>query len=162
MSINVVVEIPLGERIKYEWDEELNMMKGDRKLTASMVYPGNYGFIPKTRTGDGDALDVLIPTEYRLLNHTVHKCRVLGALLTKDESCVGDAYDEKIIVVPEYDKAFRNINNYNELSSEKLDAIKHFFQHYKDNESGKWVEIIGWLSANDTIEIINQSYINNL
>ena len=66
-DIDMIVEIPYNSKIKYEFDNKLQKMRVDRILNTSMLYPGNYGYIPKTLSGDGDPLDVLLITEYPIL-----------------------------------------------------------------------------------------------
>ena len=58
--LHCVVEIPKGSRNKYEWDERLKAITLDRFLFSSVVYPTDYGFIPRTLAGDGDALDAMV------------------------------------------------------------------------------------------------------
>ena len=54
-EVNVVIEVQVGgEPIKYEMDKESGALFVDRFLYTPMRYPGNYGFIPHTLSGDGD------------------------------------------------------------------------------------------------------------
>ena len=63
-EVNVIIEVPVGgEPIKYEMDKEAGTLVVDRFLYTSMRYPGNYGFIPHTLSGDGDPLDVLVANQ---------------------------------------------------------------------------------------------------
>jgi len=65
-DINVIVEVPVGgEPIKYEMDKASGALFVDRFLYTPMRYPGNYGFIPHTLSGDGDPVDVLVATTRR-------------------------------------------------------------------------------------------------
>src|SRR5215510_15291072 len=95
-DVNVVVEIPRGSNIKYEIDRKMGILTVDRILSTSMFYPGNYGFIPQTLAGDGDAEDVLILGEVSILSTAVINTRPIGVLITQDEK----GEDSKIIVVP--------------------------------------------------------------
>jgi len=155
MIIDVIIENPLKESVKYEWDEAYNMPRGDRLMTTSMTYPGNYGFIPKTTAGDGDPIDVLLPIDQKLRLATIHSCRVIGALITRDEACAGpDVFDEKILAIPTYCKKLNHIKNYTDLDKTQQDMIKHFFEHYKDNEEHKWVEVQHFVDANAAAKLI--------
>ena len=58
--VNGIIEIPPNTRAKYELDKDSGLLKLDRVLYASMNYPANYGFIPKTYCDDKDPLDILI------------------------------------------------------------------------------------------------------
>jgi len=60
-DVNVIIEVPVGgEPIKYEMDKDAGTLVVDRFLYTAMRYPGNYGFIPHTLSGDCDPCDVLV------------------------------------------------------------------------------------------------------
>ncbi|MGF7160969.1 inorganic pyrophosphatase [Rhodoligotrophos appendicifer] len=154
-EVNVVVEIPLGgEPIKYEMDKASGALFVDRFLYTSMRYPGNYGFIPHTLSEDGDPVDVLVANRRSIVPGAVMACRPVGVLHMRDEA----GEDEKIIAVPAnrltamYDK----VHSYQDLPDILLKQIAHFFEHYKDLESTKWVEIVGWGDANEAERLILQ------
>ena len=137
--VDVIIEIPYNSYVKYEYDSNLNKIRCDRVLNTSMCYPGNYGYIPNTLSGDGDPLDILLVSEYPLYPGVVIKSRIIGVLLTEDEK--GD--DEKIIAVPakEVDPSYTDVINYLDLPKITIKKIMHFFTHYKDNEENKWVRV---------------------
>ncbi|BCS92803.1 inorganic diphosphatase [Metallosphaera javensis (ex Sakai et al. 2022)] len=150
--VNVLVEIPSGSNIKYEYDEEEGVIKVDRVLYTSMVYPFNYGFVPGTLEEDGDPIDVLVLTNYPLLPGTVIEARPVGVIHMKDEEGV----DEKIIAVPKEktDPTFARIKDVNDIDDATKNKIVHFFEHYKELEPNKWVKISGWGSASEAKEKI--------
>ncbi|MCH1771646.1 MULTISPECIES: inorganic diphosphatase [Metallosphaera] len=150
--VNVLVEIPSGSNIKYEYDEEEGVIKVDRVLYTSMVYPFNYGFVPGTLEEDGDPIDVLVLTNYPLLPGTVIEVRPVGVVHMKDEEGV----DEKIIAVPKEktDPTFARIKDITDIDDATKNKIVHFFEHYKELEPGKWVKISGWGSASEAKEKI--------
>lgn len=142
-DINVVIEIPMNdEPIKYEVDKDSGMIMVDRILNTAMHYPCNYGYVPHTLCGDGDPIDVLVLMPYALLPGSVIKCRPIGVLNMTDES----GEDAKVIAVPvdKISKLYQNVKDINDVNPETLNAIAHFFEHYKDLEKGKWVKISGW------------------
>jgi inorganic pyrophosphatase len=96
-EINVIVEVPVGgEPIKYEMDKDAGTLVVDRFLYTSMRYPGNYGFMPHTLSGDGDPLDVLIANQRTIIPGAIVAVRPVGVLRMQDEAGV----DEKVIAVP--------------------------------------------------------------
>ena len=141
-DINVVVEIPQGSGVKYEIDKESGAMIVDRVVFTPMVYPAAYGFIPGTLADDGDPADALVLISAPLVPGAVIRARPIGLLMMEDES----GMDEKIICVPhdKIDQEYTDIKEGAQLPAIKRDAIKHFFEHYKDLEKGKWVKITGW------------------
>ena len=141
-DINVVVEIPKDSRIKYELDHETGVLFVDRKLYTSMVYPFNYGFLPGTLEEDGDPVDVLLLGEESLFPLSVVRATPLGVLLTEDE----EGKDSKIIAVPspKVDPSYSNMKQMSDIPTGILDKVKHFFEHYKELEPGKFVKVVGY------------------
>ncbi|EJF77458.1 inorganic pyrophosphatase [Bartonella sp. DB5-6] len=159
-DINVIVEVSLGgQPIKYEMDKKSEALFVDRFLHTSMVYPGNYGFIPHTLSDDGDPIDVLICNTRPLIPGCVINVRPIGALIMEDDG----GKDEKIIAVPTptLTKRYINIHDYTDLPEITLKQVEHFFEHYKDLEPGKWVKIEGWRDKSFAHELIMQAIERN-
>ena len=152
-DVNVIVEVPVGgEPIKYELDKEAGTLVVDRFLYTAMRYPGNYGFIPHTLSGDGDPVDVLIANSRAIAPGAVISVRPVGVLLMEDNA----GLDEKIVAVPSLhiSQRFDNIANYKDLPDITISQIEHFFAHYKDLEPGKWVKIVRWGDAAEAKKFI--------
>jgi inorganic pyrophosphatase len=155
-EINVIVEVPVGgEPIKYEMDKEAGTLVVDRFLYTSMRYPGNYGFMPHTLSGDGDPLDVLIANQRGIVPGAIVAVRPIGVLKMQDEAGV----DEKIIAVPvpRLTRRYEQIHDYTQLPDITVKQIEHFFEHYKDLEERKWVKGLRWGDANEAKRIILES-----
>ncbi|MES2825244.1 MAG: inorganic diphosphatase [Pseudomonadota bacterium] len=138
----VVIEIPLNSSIKYEIDKDSNCLFVDRLVSTAMHYPANYGYIPHTLCGDGDAADVLVLFPEAVQAGSVIRCRPIGVLKMSDEA----GEDAKILAVP-HDKLttiYSKIKTLADLPEITLKEIEHFFEHYKDLEKGKWVKVEGW------------------
>jgi inorganic pyrophosphatase len=142
-EFNVIIEIPMNaDPIKYEVDKETGALFVDRFMTTAMHYPCNYGYIPQTLSADGDPVDVLVVTPYPLTPGVVVTCRPIGMLNMEDEAG-GDA---KLLAVP-IDKVLPMYIRWRrpeDVNAMRLNAIQHFFEHYKDLEPGKWVKVRGW------------------
>lgn len=155
-EVNVVIEVPIGgEPIKYEMDKASGALFVDRFLYTAMRYPGNYGFIPHTLSADGDPCDVIVANTRAIAPGAVMSCRPVGVLLMEDEA----GGDEKIIAVPsnKLTRRYEKVENYSDLPQITLQQIEHFFSHYKDLESGKWVRVLGWGDAERARQIIAES-----
>jgi len=141
-DINVVIEIPQGSAVKYEIDKESGALMVDRFLFTPMAYPAAYGFIPGTLAEDGDPADALVLVPTAVVPGAVIRARPIGVLLMEDEAGI----DEKIICVP-HDKIHpyhTEVSRIEDLPAITRDEIRHFFEHYKDLEKGKWVKVTGW------------------
>ncbi|MCF8505532.1 MAG: inorganic diphosphatase [Caulobacter sp.] len=152
-DVNVIVEVPIGgEPIKYELDKDAGVLVVDRFLYTAMRYPGNYGFIPHTLSGDGDPVDVIVVNTRAIAPGAVMSSRIVGVLLMEDQAGI----DEKLIAVPSSHLTARydNVRNYTDLPQITLDQIEHFFTHYKDLEPGKWTKVKGWGDAAKAHEMV--------
>lgn len=152
-DVNVIIENPMGgEPIKYEIDKESGAMFVDRFLHTAMYYPGNYGFIPHTLSGDGDPVDVLVISRMAVMPGAVMRSRPIGVLLMEDDK----GLDEKIIAVP-HSKLYPyhdNVEDIDQLRPILKDKIAHFFAHYKDLEPNKWSKVLGWGDAEKAGQMI--------
>jgi inorganic pyrophosphatase len=107
-----------------------------------MFYPCNYGFIPHTLAEDGDAVDVMVMGRIPVLPGAVLPARPVGVLRMRDEA----GPDDKILAVPlsRITRLWERVQTYRDCAEIDLQRIAHFFQHYKDLEPDKWVEVKGW------------------
>lgn len=159
-SCNVIIEISVNcNQVKYEFNKDTGLLYVDRFMPTSMTYPCNYGFIPNTKSGDGDPVDVLVHSSYPILPGAVIQVRPIGVLITEDEK----GLDSKILAIPleRIDLFLAHIKHYNELPQILLEKIQHFFEHYKQLERGKWVKIIGWQDSEEAYKIIRDSIESN-
>lgn len=141
-QINVFVEIPQGGDIKYELDKNSGVVFVDRFLYTAFSYPFNYGFVPGTKADDGDPVDVLVLSAKSVAPGTVIPAVPIGMLEMEDE----EGIDTKILAVPtiKVDPYYGAWKDIGDVPTAIKDKIKHFFEHYKELEPGKWVKIKNW------------------
>jgi inorganic pyrophosphatase len=154
-DVNVIIEVPNGgEPVKYEMDKASGALVVDRFLYTAMRYPGNYGFIPHTLSGDGDPCDVIVANTRAIFPGAVISCRIVGVLLMEDES----GADEKLIGVPSswLTKRYEAVHEATDLPEITRQQIEHFFANYKALEPGKWVRILRWGDAAEARSLILQ------
>ena len=155
-SLNVVIEVPIGgEPVKYELDKASGALWVDRILHTPMRYPGNYGFVPHTLSDDGDPIDVLVANTRPIVPGAVINVRPVGVLKMQDEA----GGDEKVLAVPmpKLTKRYAHVMNYTDLPEITLQQMRHFFEHYKDLEPGKWVKVLGWGDAAEARRMIAEA-----
>src|SRR5258708_23573096 len=127
-EVNVSIEVRIGgEPIKYEMDKAAGTLVDDRVLHTAMRYPGNYGFIPHTLSGDGDPCDVLVANTRALFPGAVISARPVGVLLMEDNA----GQDEKIVAVPSrhLTQRYDRVENITDLPDITIKQIEHFFAH---------------------------------
>lgn len=158
-EINVVIEISGGSGggapVKYEIDKASGAVFVDRIVNTAMFYPCNYGFVPNSLHDDGDPTDVLVITDVALQPGTVIRCRPIGVLKMEDDG----GMDDKVMAVPvdKVDPFQAGIRELDDVPEKTRDRIRHFFEHYKDLEAGKWVKVIGWGNREEAEEILVRS-----
>ncbi|GFQ00938.1 soluble inorganic pyrophosphatase [Phtheirospermum japonicum] len=147
-----VVEISKGGKVKYELDKKSGLIKVDRVLYSSVVYPHNYGFIPRTICEDSDPMDVLVIMQEPVLPGCFLRAKAIGLMPMIDQG----EKDDKIIAVCADDPEYRNYTDINELPPHRMAEIRRFFEDYKKNEN-KEVAVDDFLPAAKAYEAIQRS-----
>ena len=140
MEFDVTIEIPKGQRNKYEVDHETGRIKLDRMLFTSTRYPSDYGFVDDTLGGDGDPLDALVLLEEPTFPGCLITCRVLGMFRMRDEK----GLDDKVLCVPAGDPRQAHLREIDDVPEFDRLEIQHFFEVYKELEPGKSVQAEAW------------------
>lgn len=149
--INVIVECPKGTKNKYEIDKETGLIKLDRAMKSAQDYPFDYGFVPQSLWGDGDALDVVLLTTYPLAPGILVEARPIAVMGMTD---CGES-DDKIIAVPESDPRWDGVKNLSDVNPHTLREIQHFFETYKSIE-GKKVSVKGFRGKKEAIAAVKK------
>ena len=141
MEFDVTIEIPKGQRNKYEMDHESGKIRLDRLLFTSTRYPADYGYIDDTLADDGDPLDALVLLEEPTFPGCLIRCRAIGMFRMRDEN----GADDKVLCVPATDPRVAHLRDIGDVSEFDLLEIQHFFEVYKALEPGKAVEGFRWV-----------------
>jgi inorganic pyrophosphatase len=140
VDFDVIIEIPKGQRNKYEMDHATGRIRLDRMLFTSTRYPSDYGFIEGTLGDDGDPLDALVIVDEPTFPGCVILCRAIGMFRMRDEK----GGDDKVLCVPANDPRMEHLRDIHHVSEFDKLEIQHFFEVYKALEPGKCVEIQAW------------------
>lgn len=151
-EFNLVVEMPKNSHNKYEYDEELDIIKIDRVFYSAMALPYDYGFIPQTRSEDGDHLDGIVVLDQNAYPGILVPCRPVGVMYMIDSG----EKDEKIIAVPVDDPRYKDIQELDDLGEHFKKELQHYFEHYKDLQ-GKKVEVNGWGNKAEALKVMADS-----
>jgi inorganic pyrophosphatase len=150
VPLTCFVEIPKGSRNKYEFDHEANVIKLDRFLFSSMVYPTDYGFIPDTLGLDGDPLDAMVCVSEPTFPGCNIDVKPIALFRMEDDKGV----DDKVLCVPLQDPAWNHLEELDDLPDQLRQEIAHFFSVYKDLEQKK-VRVDGWYGREDALTEID-------
>jgi inorganic pyrophosphatase len=151
--LNMVIEVMMGSRDKYEYDPQWESFVLDRIIPSSVVFPVDYGFVPQTWFDDGDPLDIMVLSYEPLEVGSIVKVRVIGALIVEDEK----GEDPKILSVLVSDARFEGYKDIADVHSHQLVEIQEFFETYKRLEPHKWVRFKEWKNAGEAKKIVNYS-----
>ena len=150
--VNAIVEIPKGCRSKFELDKNTGLIKLDRYLYSSSVYPGDYGFIPQTLAADHDPLDILVMVNEPTFSGCLIEARVVGMFRMRDKG----ADDFKVLGVPNADPLFGHVKRLEDVPPHFLREVEHFFGTYKQLE-GAHTESLGWIGAAEATQEVRES-----
>ncbi len=145
MNFDVTVEIPKGQRNKYEMDHVSGRIRLDRTLFTATQYPADYGYIDGTLGLDGDPLDALVLLPEPTFPGCLIACRAIGMYRMTDEA----GRDDKVLAVPYSDVRQEHLRDIHHLPEFQRREIEHFFLIYKDLEPGKSVDGATWAGRRD-------------
>lgn len=156
-AVDVIIETPKGRRNKYTWDEEAKAFRLKKILPHGTVFPFDFGFIPGTKGGDGDPLDVLVIMDEAAFPGCLLECRIIGALKAKQtEKEETVEQNDRLVGVSVLSELYRDINDIASLNENVLKEVERFFVSYNDL-AGKKFEGEGWAGAEDARKLIEAS-----
>jgi inorganic pyrophosphatase len=155
VEFDVTIEIPKGQRNKYEMDHATGRIRLDRMLFTATRYPSDYGFIEGTLGLDGDPLDALVLLDEPTFPGCLIRCRAIGMYRMTDEA----GGDDKVLCVPSNDPRLEHLRDIRHVPEFERLEIEHFFNVYKDLEPGKSVEGATWAGRDEAEQEIRQSYL---
>lgn len=124
MTFAALIEISKGSKVKYELDKKTGLLRVDRILHSSVIYPANYGFVPRTYCDDGDPLDVLVLNSEPVQPLSMLRARAIGVMRMLDDG----KEDDKLIAVHVDDPAFCDYQSHEQLPRHIEREIRRFFQ----------------------------------
>ena len=148
----VYIEIPKGSKVKYELDKPTGLLQVNRVLYSAVVYPANYGFVPRTYCPDGDPLDVLVLGQEEVAPGVLMRGRAIGVMRMRDEK----GQDDKIIAVHVDDPEYDSYHDIADIPRHRLRELQRFFLDYKVLE-GAEVEVEAPLGAAEALPILREA-----
>ena len=142
-GVNVVIETPKGSHNKYKWDEEMGAYRLAKVLPAGMTFPFDFGFIPRTRSEDGDPLDVLVLMDSPAFPGCVVPCRVIGMVqATQTERDGRRERNDRLIAVANASNTHQGVESLADVSRSLLSEVEEFFINY-NQQAGKKFKVVG-------------------
>ncbi len=141
-GINMVVETPRGTRHKYALNEEIGLIEWSRTLPNGMLWPCDFGFVPQTLAGDGDALDVALLIEEGTFPGCIVQARIVGMIgFVKN----GEE-NNRLLAVPATKGGagshWTDVKDIGDLSTRQVREVEAFLTQYNKFEGAK-IELTG-------------------
>jgi inorganic pyrophosphatase len=131
--LNVIVETPKGSRNKFTYDEELGLFKLSGVLPAGSSFPYDFGFLPSTRGGDGDPLDVLVLMDEPAFVGCLVPSRLLGVIEADQTERNGETMrNDRFIAVAADSITHCSLKSLGTIDKNLVDQIEHFFVSYNE------------------------------
>lgn len=147
------IEVPGGTKQKYEFSQEAQRLKMARELKDAIPKIFSYGFIPNTRGGDGDRLDVVVYTNNQMMPDKLLLVRPVGVLYSEDEK----GTDNKILSVDLRDAHFGAFSSINQIDKKVNDELVSYFQNAKAQDPKRFIKITGFGDADEAMQLIISS-----
>ena len=156
-TIDIIIETPKGCRNKYAYDEEAKGYRLKKILPAGAVFPFDFGFIPNTKGGDGDPLDVLVIMDEPAYPGCIIECRIIGVLKAKQtERDKHTEENDRLVAVSIVSSSYSEVRALKDVNKNILEEIEHFFVSYNE-QAGKKFEAYGWADAKEAMLLIEKS-----
>jgi inorganic pyrophosphatase len=133
-TLNAIVETPKGRRNKFKFDEERGLFVLGKVLPAGVVFPFDFGFVPSTKGGDGDPLDVLVLMDEPAFPGCLVPARLVGVIEAEQTEEGETVRNDRLLAVAEESNAHGDVRAIGQLSATLLDEIEHFFVSYQEME----------------------------
>src|ERR1700733_143564 len=157
IEVDVVIETPKGSAQKYDYVPNTPFFKLSKILPSGMVFPYDFGFIPKTLGEDGDPLDVIVISEFNSFPGVIIKCRIIGGIKAEQSEEKGSKKmirNDRFLAIPKCSNIFQNIRKMEDLPAETTDRLEEFFVDYNKLEGKKFkaLDKVGPKEARHSIE----------
>ncbi len=156
-DLNVIIDTPKGSRNKYSFDEELKLFKLSGVLPVGNYFPFDFGFIPNTKGGDGDPIDILVLMDEPAFTGCLISARLIGVIEAEQTERDGKTVrNDRFIGVAMNSRIHTDVNSLDDLNEKLVDEIEHFFVSYNEAK-GKRFEPLGRFDSQRAIKLIREA-----
>ncbi len=155
-ELNVVIETPKDSRNKYAYDEKLGIFILKGVLAVGHSFPYDFGYVPQTKGGDGDPLDVLVLMDEPAFTGCLVPSRLIGIIEAEQTELDGKVErNDRLIAVASDSHNHSDIKSINDLNGKLIDEIEHFFVSYNEAK-GKKFEPLGRFGARKAKSLVEE------
>jgi inorganic pyrophosphatase len=157
-KVDVVIETPKGSAQKYDYVPNTPFFKLSKILPSGMVFPYDFGFIPKTKGEDGDPLDVIVISEFNSFPGIIIKCRIIGGIKaeqSEDKKSKKMIRNDRFLAIPKCSSIFQDVEKMDDLPKQIIDELEEFFVDYNKLE-GKRFKALGKIGIKEVERLISE------
>jgi inorganic pyrophosphatase len=152
--LTIIIETPKGSAQKYDYDKKHKYFKLKKVLPAGMIFPFDFGFIPRTKGEDGDPLDIIVISELGSFAGCAMDVRIIGGIIAEQTEPGSETIrNDRFIGIPVESIFFREIESVMQLSAQVIQQLEDFFKNYNVAE-GKRFEVKEWIGSEKAYNMI--------
>lgn len=155
-SVDIIIETPKGSRNKIKYDPTTKAFKLSKVMPEGMMFPYDFGFVPSTKSDDGDPLDVLVLTDAPLFPGCHVTCLLIGAIEAEQEEKGKTNRNDRLIAVAEQSLLYSEVKSIDDLNSTVLKQIEAFFVNYQRVRNIR-VKILGRRGPQSALESLRKA-----
>jgi inorganic pyrophosphatase len=140
--VNAIIDTPKGSRNKFKFDEKIGMFKLGGALPVGTIFPFDFGYIPSTKGGDGDALDILILMDEPAFVGCLVPAKLIGVIEAEQTEEGQTTRNDRLIAVAADSRNHSDVRFLGDLNGNLVHEIERFFISYNETK-GKTFTVLG-------------------
>ncbi len=140
--LTVVIETPRNSRNKYAFDPDQRVFMLKKVLPAGMAFPYDFGFIPSTKGGDGDPVDVLVLMDEPAFPGCILRCRLIGVIEGEQRDGKEVERNDRILAIEIGTHSWDDVRHVDDLGKQFGAELEEFFVNYHDLD-GEEYRVLG-------------------
>ena len=154
--IQVIIETPAGSRNKFAYDPDQGIFTLKKVLPAGMIFPYDFGFVPRTIAPDGDPIDVLLLMDIPAYPGIAVAARLIGVIEGEQVEGKKRTRNDRLLAVAEAAHRYSNVKKARDLPARWLKELEDFFVDYHKLE-GKEYRLLNCKGADTAFRLIKKA-----
>lgn len=155
-ALQVVIETPKGSRNKYAFDPEQGIFLLRKVLPTGMVFPYDFGFLPRTKGDDGDPIDVLVLMDEPVFPGCLLRVRLIGVIEGEQQEGKKKFRNDRLLAVAESNYTYAKVHSPEDLPDQFLRELEDFFVNYNKLQ-GRQYRLLGCKGEKEAQKLIREA-----
>jgi inorganic pyrophosphatase len=155
-TFQVIIETPKASRNKYSYDPEQGIFTLSKVLPEGMVFPHDFGFLPRTLAADGDPIDVLVLMDVPAFPGCLVPSRLIGVMEGEQLDGKKKVRNDRLIAVAELSHAYKDWKKLRDLPDQFITELEAFFVNYHNLE-GKKYKLLGCQDTKTALDLVKKA-----